>query len=488
MKPTGTKIVATVGPACASPDMIRKLIRAGVDVFRLNFSHGDHAAHESAIRAIRSASAEVAQPVAILQDLQGPRIRTGLLKGHAPVILAEGSEVVLRYGSFEGDGTLIPVNYDRFADDLAAGDSVLIADGMIVLTVLASAGGEVRCRVVTGGMLGERKGINLPSARLSISSPTPKDLEDLRFGIAHGVEYVALSFVEKADDIRSLKRALREYGTAGAGVCVIAKIERPRAVENLDEILAVADGVMVARGDLGIEMSTEAVPVAQKKIIRAANSRGIPVITATQMLESMINALRPTRAEASDVANAILDGTDAVMLSGETSVGSYPVEAVMTMESIARSTETLLRHHAGRTVPDIESGGTVQAVLAQAACAIAHELQADAIAAFTMTGSTARYLSQRRPDVPIYALTPDPATYRKLALLWGVHAVMLDDFSDTDQMVTMGGKRLVELGLAGAGATVVFIAGSAAKTPGGTDMIKVKRFPAATSRESDCTK
>jgi len=456
--------------------MIRKLISAGVDVFRLNFSHGDHAAHESAIRAIRSASAEVPRPVAILLDLQGPRIRTGQLTGHAPVMLAEGAEVILRYGSFAGDGSVIPVNYEHFADDLAPGDSVLIADGMIALTVLSSAGGQVRCRVVTGGMLGERKGINLPSARLSISSPTAKDLEDLRFGVARGIDYVALSFVEKADDIRSLKRALRECGPAGAGICVIAKIERPRAVENLDEILAVADGVMVARGDLGIEMSTEAVPVAQKKIIHAANRRGIPVITATQMLESMIKAPRPTRAEASDVANAILDGTDAVMLSGETSVGSHPAEAVATMESIARATEALLRQEGWRPLQDIESGGAVQAVLARAACAIAHELRADAIAAFTMTGATARYLSQRRPDVPIYALTPDSATYRRLALLWGVHAVMLEDFATTDQMVARGGKRLVDLGLAGAGATVVYIAGSAAKTPGGTDMIKVERF------------
>ncbi|MCX8043415.1 MAG: pyruvate kinase [Desulfobacterota bacterium] len=477
MKPTSTKIVATVGPACAQPDMIVQLIRAGVDVFRLNFSHGDHEAHGRAIAAIRAAAAQGARPIAILQDLQGPRIRTGLLKGHAPIQLEQGAEIILRSGNCVGDATCIAVNYDRLAAELKPDDRVLIADGLIELRVIGCSGADVRCRVITGGMLGEHKGINLPSAKLSISSPTEKDLDDLRFGVAQGVDYVALSFVDKAEDIRKLKQALHECGPAGRGVRVIAKIERPRAVDNLDEILSVADGVMVARGDLGIEMSTEAVPAVQKKIIRAANRLAIPVITATQMLESMIGSPRPTRAEASDVANAILDGTDAVMLSGETSVGAYPVEAVATMERIARTVESMLAEEVRTPPPEAAHDHVPQIVLARAACMIARELNADAIAAFTMTGSTARYLSQRRPQTPIYALTPDPQTYRHLALFWGVHAVMLGDFSSTDHMIEMGGRRLRELGLASPGATVVYIAGSATKTPGGTDMIKIESFP-----------
>jgi len=476
MKPTSTKIVATMGPACASPEMIHSLIKAGVDVFRLNFSHGDHHAHGSAIAAIRTAASQFTRPVAILQDLQGPRIRTGMLKGHMPVTLVPDTDITLKPGSFEGDKTVVPVTYDGFARDLKPGDKVLIADGTMELRVVATTGAEVTCRVVIGGTLGENKGINLPSAQLSISSPTEKDLEDLRFGIAQGVDYVALSFVEKAEDILKLKKAVKDFGAAADGVRVIAKIERPRAVENLEEILLVSDGVMVARGDLGIEMSTEAVPAAQKKIIRMANRLGIPVITATQMLESMIAAPRPTRAEASDVANAILDGTDAVMLSGETSVGAYPVEAVATMERIARVAEALLVQKQQPFMEDGLQENSPQIVLARAACEIARELNADAIAAFTMTGSTARYLSQRRPGTPIYALTPNVATYRRMALLWGVHAVMLSDFSSTDHMIDMGGRRLQELGCAPAGATVVYIAGSATKTPGGTDLIKVHRF------------
>ena len=478
MKPTGTKIVATVGPACLSHEKITALIQAGVDVFRLNFSHGDWEFHRRAISMIRAASSTVTRPVAILQDLQGPRIRTGLLKEHKPLVLAQGAEVTFRPGSFEGDNGLVPVNYEGFASDLKPGDRVLIADGLIELQVLSSSGTDVTCRVVTGGTLGENKGINLPSATLSICSPTEKDLADLRFGLEQGIDYVALSFVEKADDILKLRQSIELFSPQGASVGVIAKIERPRAVENLDEILAVSDAVMVARGDLGIEMSTEAVPAVQKRIIRTANRLAIPVITATQMLESMIKSPRPTRAEASDVANAILDGTDAVMLSGETSVGSYPVEAVATMERIARTIETLLIKEGKPVIPDLAGDSTPQIVLSRAACLIAQQLGADAIAAFTMTGSTARYLSQRRPATPIYALTPDPATYRRLALFWGVHPVMLDDFSSTDHMIEMGGKRLQELGLAPPGATLVYVAGSATKTPGGTDMIKVQRFSA----------
>jgi len=481
MKPSCTKIVATVGPSCESPDMIRRLIEAGADVFRLNFSHGDHDAHSRYIRTIREAAAAFKKPIALLMDLQGPRIRTGRLKGGRPVELVRGDEIILRPGSFDGDAGVIAVGYERFAADVAPGERILISDGLIELSVVASDGAEARCRVVTGGMLGERKGINLPGSNLSIASPTEKDLGDLRFGIEHGIDFIAVSFVEKAADILRVKQEAGRLLGPDADIPVIAKIERPRAVENLEEILSVSDGVMVARGDLGIEMAAEDVPPVQKKIIRMANRIGIPAITATQMLESMVGAPRPTRAEASDVANAILDGTDAVMLSGETSAGRYPAEAVAMMHSIAVSAENMQRRgEAGHGPAESRmSGGPQQAALAGAACDIARRIHADAIVAFTLTGTTARCLSQQRPDVPIYALTPAGRTYRHLSLHWGVNAVLIDTFETTDDMIEKGGVRLRELGLASEGDTVIYVAGNATKTPGGTDMIKIHRFPAS---------
>ena len=478
MKPACTKIVATVGPACESPEMIRRLIDAGADVFRLNFSHGTYEAHARCIATIRRAADAVQAPIAILQDLQGPRIRTGMLKGHAPVELVQNSEVTLRVGDFEGDENSIAVGYERFAADVVPGERILISDGLIELTVLSRDSAEARCRVVSGGMLGERKGINLPGSNLSISSPTEKDISDLAFGIEHGIDFVALSFVEKAADILRLKQEIHRLIGPDDDIPVIAKIERPRAVDNLYDILKVADGVMVARGDLGIEMPAEAVPPVQKKIIRMANQLGIPAITATQMLDSMISAPRPTRAEASDVANAILDGTDAVMLSGETSAGRYPAEAVTMMNSIAFTTEELRRSEGALLPPEFEMCSSAQqAALSKAVCAIAHQLQSDAIVVFTMTGSMARCVSQRRPDAPVYAFTPNARTYRHLSLLWGVRAVLIDAFETTDQMIETGGRRLLELGLAARGDTVIYVAGGAAKTPGGTDMIKIHRFP-----------
>jgi len=477
---TRTKIVATVGPASGSPEMIRQLIGAGVDVFRLNFSHGDHAAHEAYIRAIRAAAVEADAPIAIMQDLQGPRIRTGALRGHEPVELEEGSEVALRPGAFEGDARTIAVNYEGLVADVKAGDTILLSDGLLELRVTSTDGAEARCRVKTGGRLGERKGINLPGVNLSITSPTEKDLDDLRFGMEHGVDLVALSFVHTADDVLRLKQALRDHASSGIGqpdIPVIVKIERPEAVENLHAILRAADGVMVARGDLGIEMPPEAVPAVQKRIIRMANRLSLPAITATQMLESMVSAPRPTRAEASDVANAILDGTDAVMLSAETSVGQYPVQAVRMMDRIAQRTERLRQEERAAPVPEVEVvGNPGQHALATAACGVARELKAAGIVAFTLTGSTARYISQRRPDAPIYALTPNERTYRRLALLWGVHPIMLGVFQSTDEMIERGQKRLLEIGLVKPGSVVVYVAGASTNTPGGTDMLKIHRF------------
>lgn len=491
MRPTRTKIVATVGPASGSPDLIRRLIEAGVDVFRLNFSHGDHESHARYIETIRALAAEAERPVAIMQDLQGPRIRTGALPGGQAVELTPGDEVRLRAGDFEPpppgreDTQTIPVNYERLATDVNAGDVILLSDGLIELKVLDTDGAEARCRVTVGGRLAQNQGVNLPGVKLSISAPTDKDLEDLRFGVEHEVDWVALSFVQTAGDMLRLKEEIAQCAGPEADIPVIAKIERPEAVRNLHEILRVCDAVMVARGDLGIEMATEAVPAVQKQIIRMANRLAVPAITATQMLESMIASPRPTRAEASDVANAILDGTDAVMLSGETSIGRYPVEAVRVMDRIARRTEELWREEAGstprpgsgRAPPEREEVGNAQQLaLASAACAIADQLGAAGIVPFTLTGSTARCISQRRPAAPIYALTPNPRTYRRLALVWGVRAVRLDMFETTDEMIERGRTRLVELGLASAGDTVVYVAGPSTGTPGGADMLKIHRF------------
>ncbi len=475
MQTACSKIVATIGPASESPLMIGKLIAAGVDVFRLNFSHGTHETHLSCLQGIRKAAADIGTPVAILQDLQGPRIRTGKLS-EKTCELANGAEITLRAGDFTGDKHTIAVSYENFATDVRPGDPVLLSDGTIELVVIATDGVSVTCRVMVGGQLGEHKGINLPGSSLSISSPTEKDLEDLRFGLEHGVDYVALSFVEKADDILRLRKAMQEV-TGARPLPVIPKIERPVAVENLEDILRVSNGVMVARGDLGIEMPTETLPGVQKKIINTANRLGIPVITATQMLDSMIRLPRPTRAEASDVANAILDGTDAVMLSGETSIGKYPVETVKIMNRICREAEKLRRHEFALEPPAMEHiENTSQAAMARAACDIAARLSARAIVAYTMTGSTARCISQRRPTIPIYAFTPDEPTLRRMSLLWGVTPVLIDAFATTDEMIEQGGTLLLGKGLAEAGDTVVYIAGGATNTPGGTDMLKIHRF------------
>jgi len=474
---THTKIVATLGPASGGPDTVRELVEAGVDVFRLNMSHGTHEEHARYVAAVRRAAADAGLHVAVMIDLQGPRIRTGRLRGGRPVELERGAEVTLRPGEFEGDAGTVAVTYRRLAEDVRPGDAILISDGLIELDVTAVEGADVRCRVRAGGRLGEHKGLNLPGVELGISAPTRKDLADLRFGIEQGADYVALSFVCRAKDLLRLKEEAAAMASDGQPPPVIAKIERPQAVENLDEILLASDGVMVARGDLGIEMPPELVPAAQKKIIAAANRLAVPVITATQMLESMVNSPRPTRAEASDVANAILDGTDAVMLSGETSIGRYPVEAVRMMARIAQQAERMRRQGKSSAPPEpVERGNARQLVLAEAACFVADRLGAAGIVPFTLTGSTARWVSQRRPAAPVYALTPQERTCRRLALLWGVQPVMLEMFQSTDQMIQNGQRRLLQLGLASPGQTMVCIAGASTNTPGGTDMLKLCHF------------
>lgn len=474
MHPTSTKIIATLGPATRNIHTIRKLIAAGVDIFRLNFSHGTHTDHAAAINAVRQAAIEVSSPVAIMQDLQGPRIRTGKLSGKKQIHLKEGSQITLRAGDFEGNENLLGVNYEKLALELHGNSRILIADGMIELTVNEINGDDILCTIVSGGTIGENKGINLPGAKLSVSAPTEKDIEDLTFGLEQGIDFVALSFVGAAEDLNRLKLFIKKQG---ASVPVISKIERIEALEHIDDIIKASDGVMVARGDLGIEIPTESVPIVQKEIIRKANSLAVPVITATQMLESMIKSSRPTRAEATDVANAIIDGTDAVMLSGETSIGKHPVQAVSVMDRISRSAEAFFSGHTQVKIDhEALSDHIRQIALARAVNIIVEEIQAKAIVVFTITGATAGFISQQRPPVPVYALTPLAETFRKLSLVWGVQPVLFDMFDNTDIMIQHAGMKMIESGKISDGDTVIYVAGAATSTPGGVDMLKIHTF------------
>jgi pyruvate kinase len=463
-----TKIVCTIGPASRGEEQIEALIRAGMDVARLNFSHGTHEEHGRVVRAVRAAAARLDRPVAILQDLCGPKIRTGTLQNGAEVQLADGAEITITTLPIAGNAGLISTSYGDLGKDVRPGNRILLADGLMELEVLATDAATVRCRVVHGGMLGERKGMNLPGVRLSTPAVTGKDIADLHFGLELGVDYVAVSFVRRAEDLMEVKRILRERG---ADTPVIAKIEKPEAVENLDAILDAGEGVMVARGDLGVEASPEKVPMLQKQIIEAANRHGALVITATQMLESMITHPRPTRAEASDVANAILDGTDAVMLSAETSVGRYPVEAVLMMGRIALEAEASGR---GAPAPRHAQPGYPHAI-AHAACTIAGDLELRAICAFTQSGTTARLASKERPSVPVLAFTHDRRIYNRTALYWGVTARMVDLVGGTDELYDCVERELVRSQLAAEGDTVVVLGGMPVAAKGATNTLKVHR-------------
>ncbi len=471
------KIVATAGPACETPELIGSLMKAGVNVFRMNFSHGTHDWHRRVIETIRSQAENLDLPIAVMQDLQGPRLRTGRLKNGKNVELQKDARVSVRSGDFPGNADLISTDYAQMAEDVEPGGRILISDGLIELAVVKIAGKEVKCRVVTGGLLRENQGINLPGTELSITPPTEKDIMDLALGIECGVDYVAMSFVSRAEELLKL-RAEMEKAAGSHTPAIVAKIERSRAVENLGEILGAADAVMVARGDLGIEMELEEVPPAQKHIINSANNLAIPVITATQMLDSMIRNPRPTRAETSDVANAILDGSDAVMLSGETAIGRYPLETVSMMNKIATRAETVppemwqAYHNAGQRATDTNHTRS----LAASACSVALDVGAKAIAAFTMTGATAGFVAQHRTRLPVYALTPDNNTYRRLSMVWGVIPLKFPALKNTDDMIAMGRERMLKEGIAEAGDTLVCIAGPSTRTTGGTDMLKLLHF------------
>jgi pyruvate kinase len=409
-----SKIVCTIGPASCSPRMISRLLQAGMDVARLNFSHGTHAEHAQNIATLRAAAVEQEKPIAILADLQGPKIRTGPLAGSRPVQLRAGQRFVITTARVLGDTTRVSTTFRPLPSEVHRGDRILLSDGLIELRVLQVRSPEVICEVVNGGALGEHKGINLPGIKLRVPALTPKDREDLAFALKHGANYIAVSFVRRPEDVLLAKSLVRR---AGKTTPVIAKLEKPEAIENLDDILRASDGVMVARGDLGVEMSPERVPVVQKTIIARARHFRRPVITATQMLESMTENPRPTRAEASDVANAIFDGSDAVMLSAETASGKYPVEAVSMMARIIEEAEAS-DWQPPRRVPMEKL--KVPETVAELVCHASRELHMKLIAVFTHSGFTARLVSCYRPSVPIIAFSPEADTRRRMALIWGV--------------------------------------------------------------------
>jgi pyruvate kinase len=429
-----TKIVCTIGPAVNTEEKLAQLIEAGMNVARLNFSHGTHEDHAANIAKIRRVGSRLNRPVAILQDLQGPKIRTGWLTDHKPVELVEGAELVITTRDVPGDVREVNTTYDGLPGDVKAGDRILLDDGLLELRVERVTPEDVHTRIIHGGRLKEHKGINLPGVMVNAPSLTEKDRADLAFGIGQGVDYVALSFVRRAEDVALIKRALVEIDPRSAKTPIIAKLEKPAALDNLESIVDIADGVMVARGDLGVELSPQQVPTAQKRIIEAANRKRKIVITATQMLESMIQNPIPTRAEVSDVANAIFDGTDAVMLSGETASGQYPIEAVKMMAAIAGEAEANASKYTRWQVPnEITSDDSI--ALSRAARELAHDREVQAIAVFTLTGRNARVLSKARPNVPILAFTPDPQTHLRMNLMWGVTPYLVPQADSVEAML-----------------------------------------------------
>ncbi|HEV8424949.1 MAG TPA: pyruvate kinase [Actinomycetes bacterium] len=453
-----TKVVATLGPASSELEVLGGMVDAGLDVVRLNFSHGERADHLARFDLVRAVSAERGRNLAILVDLQGPKIRVGMVDDNG-VKVDRGAEVVLVAGADRAAEQEIPVVYPELAVDVREGDQILLDDGAIGLRVRDVQGERVRCQVERGGVVRSRKGVNLPGVAVSAASLTTKDRADLATAVEAGADYLALSFVRKPDDVAEAKQAIADHG---GDIPVVAKLERPEAIDCLDEILEVADAVMVARGDLGVELAVEKVPSIQKHIIARANSLGVPVITATQMLESMVASARPTRAEASDVANAIYDGTDAVMLSQETAVGRYPVESVATMCRIAREAEAT--PYLAAPPPPAVGMLDVAATVCKAAVQVATDLGARAIVAFTESGVTARYVSRFRPRVPIIGLTTSEAARRRMALYWGVEAVSpLDVSTDLGEMIAAGDERIIEECMIDAGELIVVVAG----TPGG---------------------
>jgi len=452
------KIIATIGPASQSKETLKALMQAGMDVVRLNFSHGSHSDHEGVVQRVREVAEECGRPITILQDLRGPKLRTADLGEKAPLLLEEGQILTLSTASDDPDEETLFVNYEKLPQDVSIGDRILIDDGRIELLVTDKTATRVQTRIIVGGELGSHKGINLPGVKLSIPALTEKDINDLEFGLSLGVDAVALSFVRGAEDLILLGEKIQQFAPDRIHVPIIAKLELPEAVENLEEILNSCNGVMVARGDLGVEVSPEKVPSIQKHIIQRANARLRTVITATQMLESMVHMPRPTRAESSDVANAVFDGSDLLMLSGETAVGEYPVEAVKTMARIIEDAEA----HAPKwgLKPSSYFSRTDDDALAtaNAARSLAHDREVAALAVFTMSGRSARLASKVRPQVPILAFTPSRETYNRLNLFWGVVPEFIIKATSVEGMINLVKAACLESGLVQRGQQVVMIA------------------------------
>ncbi len=467
-----TKIVATIGPASRDPDVLARLIEAGMNVARLNFSHGTHAFHAENIQRIRAVSERLGVPVAIMADLQGPKLRVARIEGEG-LRLQEGTVVTLTTKPVSGQDGVIPVQFAGLPQAVAPGDRILIDDGAIELEVIECTDTDVKARVLVGGLVKSHKGLNLPHSSLALSAITEKDRQDLQFALAHGVDWVALSFVRTAQEIHNLKALIQQFARGGPPVPVIAKIEKPQALEHLDDIIDTADGIMVARGDLAVETSPEDVPLIQKRIIRKCNEAGKPVITATQMLESMIHNPRPTRAEVSDVANAILDGSDAVMLSAETASGKYPVESVRMMARIIARVEEELQRSLPRLNTTRQPGHVEQAV-ARAAVLTASDLGARLIITPTLSGNTARQVSRFRPPQPIIAPTPNAHVQNQILLYWGVFPFLAPRQQNTDEMLAHAVDLVLGEGLVRPGDTVVLVAGAAGSPPGSTDFMKVE--------------
>ena len=467
-----TKIICTLGPASSSREIMREMILAGMDIARFNFSHGDHEEQKGRVDMIKELREELDMPIAMLLDTKGPEIRTKLLKDHKKITLEAGSEFTLTTGDIEGDETRVAITYENLYKDVKKGGKILIDDGLIELEIENIKNGDIVCRVLNGGELGERKGINVPYVKVKLPGITEQDKEDILFGITQEFDYIAASFVRDAKAIKEIRQLLDENG--GHDIGIIAKIENAEGVENIDEIIKAADGIMVARGDLGVEIPPSEVPYIQKMIIRKCNENYVPVITATQMLDSMIVNPRPTRAEITDVANAIYDGTGAVMLSGETAAGKYPVEALKAMATIAEATESdsnfdSLVHH----TRDENSRLSVSAAVGHAACTTANDIGATAIITASKSGETARLLSRFRPDAQIIACVLDETTRRQLNVYRGVTPLLMDYAHSTDELISMSVENAKGAGLIQDGDLVVVTAGVPVGVSGTTNMIKV---------------
>ncbi len=465
--PQRTRIVATIGPASNSPEVIRQMMLAGMNVARLNFSHGSYEEHAQRVQMLRGVADELDLPLGLLQDLQGPKVRVGTLPGEGITLIEGASLTLLPEAEYRGAAGTVGIDYPHLAEEAQAGTQILLDDGLLELAVEAVAGPGLRCRVVAGGLLKSRKGVNLPSLDLRLPSLTEKDKRDLEFGVQQGVDFVSLSFVRRPEDIHELKSLLAHWGAAD--MPVLAKIEKPQAIARLEAIVNACDAIMVARGDLGVEMSPEKVPLIQKRIIRLCNRKKIPVITATQMLDSMTHNPRPTRAEASDVANAVMDGTDAVMLSGESAVGEYPVESVRMLARIAADVEP------ERPVVNYEpDGGDDTQAISEAIAAVDKVLNLRAIVAFTETGRTAKLVAEERPRVPVIALTPHLKVYRRLTLVWGVRPVLLPrPIATSEELLREVEASLLARRFAAPGDKILIVGGLPMGHSGGTNFLKI---------------